>query len=302
MQAEGLAEGVIARSHLKPVTMARLAPDAIVLQRQLTESQIRSMRSYRDYSGAFLVYEVDDYLPNLPLKSVHRGQIPKDLLKSMRKAVALTDRLVVSTEPLAEQLAGMHQDIRVVANRLPVDWWGALAGRRRRGARPRVGWAGGSGHRGDLELIADVVRELAGEVEWVFLGMCPEKLRPHVHEFHNGVPIEQYPARLAALDLDLALAPLEDNLFNACKSNLRLLEYGACGIPVVCSDIVCYRGPLPVTRVRNRFKDWVDAIRAHLADLDATAAMGDTLRDAVRRDWMLTGANLAAWRQAWLPD
>jgi GT2 family glycosyltransferase len=302
MQAEGLAEGVIARSHLKPVTMARLAPDAIVLQRQLTESQIRSMRSYRDYSGAFLVYEVDDYLPNLPLKSVHRGQIPKDLLKSMRKAVALTDRLVVSTEPLAEQLAGMHQDIRVVANRLPVDWWGALAGRRRRGARPRVGWAGGSGHRGDLELIADVVRELAGEVEWVFLGMCPEKLRPHVHEFHNGVPIEQYPARLAALDLDLALAPLEDNLFNACKSNLRLLEYGACGIPVVCSDIVCYRGPLPVTRVRNRFKDWVDAIRAHLADLDATAAMGDTLRETVRRDWMLTGANLAAWRQAWLPD
>jgi hypothetical protein len=46
----------------------------------------------------------------------------------------------------------------------------------------------------------------------------------------------------------------------------------------------------------------VDAIRAHLADLDATAAMGDTLRETVRRDWMLTGANLAAWRQAWLPD
>ena len=38
------------------------------------------------------------------------------------------------------------------------------------------------------------------------------------------------------ISLRLAVAPLEDNLFNACKSNLRLLEYGACAIPVVCSD------------------------------------------------------------------
>jgi glycosyltransferase involved in cell wall biosynthesis len=228
--------------------------------------------------------------------------MPKDILKSLRKALALTDRFVVSTEPLAEQFAGFHDDIRVVPNRLPVDWWGSLTSRRRRSAKPRVGWAGGISHRGDLELIIEVVRALANEVEWVFMGMCPDALRPLVHEFHEGVPIEQYPAKLASLDLDLALAPLEDNVFNACKSNLRLLEYGACGFPVVCSDIVCYRGDLPVTRVRNRFKEWTDAIRMHLADLDATAKMGDALRAAVHRDWLLTGDNLRAWRDAWLPD
>jgi len=302
MQREGLTEGMIAPMHLEPIGMERYEPSTIVLQRQLTDSQLETMRGYRDFSRAFKVYELDDYLPNLPLKSVHRDQMPKDVLKSLRKAVALADRFVVSTAPLAEEFADMHGDIRVVPNRLPVDWWGQLASRRRKGARPRVGWAGGSSHRGDLELIADVVRELAGEVEWVFFGMCPEKLRPHVHEHHNGVPIGQYPVALAALDLDLALAPLEDNLFNACKSNLRLLEYGACGFPVVCSDIVCYRGDLPVTRVRNRFKEWVDAIRMHVADLDATAKMGDALRAAVQRDWMLTGDNLVAWRDAWLPD
>lgn len=301
MQREGLAEGVIAPMHLKPIAMERYAPSAIVLQRQLTDSQLETMRDYRDFSHAFKVYELDDYLPNLPLKSVHRDEIPKDVLKSLRKAVAFTDRFVVSTAPLAEQFADMHDDIRVVPNRLPVDWWGHLSSQRRQGARPRVGWAGGSSHRGDLELIADVVRELAGEVEWVFFGMCPEKLRPHVHEHHDGVPINQYPAALAALNLDLALAPLEDNMFNACKSNLRLLEYGACGFPVVCSDIVCYRGELPATRVRNRFKDWVDAIRMHTSDLDATAKMGDALREAVRRDWMLAGDNLTAWHDAWTP-
>jgi hypothetical protein len=139
-------------------------------------------------------------------------------------------------------------------------------------------------------------------VEWVFFGMCPDKLRPYIHEFHNGVPIEEYPRKLASLNLDLALAPLENNSFNECKSNLRLLEYGACGFPVVCTDIVCYQDDLPVTRVKNRYKDWTAAIRMHLDDLDATAAMGDALRDAVRKDWMLTEDKLLHWRDAWLPN
>ena len=150
-------------------------------------------------------------------------------------------------------------------------------------------------------MIADVVKELASEVEWVLFGMCPDRLRPYVHEFHPGIDIDQYPAALARLNLDLAIARVEQNLFNECKSNLRLLEYGACGFPVVCSDLICYQGDLPVTRVRNRFKDWVDAIRMHVADLDAAAKMGDELRAAVQRDWMLEGENLEAWRKAWLP-
>ena len=114
--------------------------------------------------------------------------------------------------------------------------------------------------------------------------------------------IAQYPAALARLNLDLAIAPLEQNLFNECKSNLRLLEYGACGYPVVCSDVGPYRSGLPVTRVRNRTRDWVDAIRAHLCDLDATARAGDNLRTAVLDGWMLGGGHLHAWRKAWLPD
>ena len=59
---------------------------------------------------------------------------------------------------------------------------------------------------------------------------------------------------------------------------------------------------LPATRVRNRRQDWIDAIRMHLADLPASLAAGHALRAAVRRDWMLEGAGLDAWRRAWLPD
>ena len=302
MRREGLVEGMIAGAHLPPVALARYRPDALILQRQITDEQLKLLESYRDFSRAFKVFELDDLIQQVPLKSMFHAAMPKDVLKSMRRALATVDRFVVSTEALAEQFQGFHPDIRVIHNRLPPHWWRDLQSRRRSGTKPRVGWGGGSSHRGDLELIADVVRDLAGEVEWVFLGMCPDKLRPYVHEFHVGVPIDEYPCKLASLDLDLALAPLEENAFNACKSNLRLLEYGACGFPVICTDLEPYRGALPVTRVKNRYKDWMSAIRTHLQDLDASAAMGDALRTAVRDDWMLAGPALTAWRDAWLPD
>ena len=129
-------------------------------------------------------------------------------------------------------------------------------------------------------------------------------MRPYIHESHEGVAIEEYPAKLPALNLDLGLAPVELNLFNECKSNLRQLEYGACGIPVICTDIRPYRdglnAGLPVTLVKNRYKDWVDAIRMHINDLDATARMGDELKARVLADWMLGGEHLIQWRDAWV--
>lgn len=303
LQQAGCIEGLLSDGLPPVIELQRYAPDTVILQRQIGDERLDAMRRMQRFSSAFKVYELDDYLPNLPMKSAYRQTMPKDVLKSLRRGLGYVDRLVVSTPALAEALAGLHEDIRVLGNRLPVPWWADVRpGQRCASRKPRVGWAGGAGHTGDLEMIADVVRELADEVEWVFMGMCPDSLRPYVHEFRPGVAIEQYPAALAGLNLDLALAPVEQNLFNDCKSNLRLLEYGACGVPVICSDVRCYREDgLPVMRVKNRFRDWVEAIRMHLADMDATARQGDELRDVVLRDWMLQGETLDAWRKAWLP-
>ncbi|UXA51024.1 glycosyltransferase [Xanthomonas prunicola] len=303
LREAGMAEGVLFNGYLEISELARQDPDVVILQRQVGEPRLEAMRRMKALSRAFKVYELDDYLPNLPLKNAHREHMPKDILKTMRRGLGLVDRFVVSTPALAEAFAGLHSDIRVAENRLPPHWWDQLPARgERQGGKPRIGWAGGASHTGDLELIADVVRELADDVEWVFMGMYPFALRQHIHHFQPGMQIDHYPAALAALDLDLALAPVEQNLFNECKSNLRLLEYGACGYPVIASDVRCYQGNLPVTLVKNRYRDWIGAIRAHLADPAASAAKGAALREAVHRDWMLSGSHLDTWRSAWLPD
>ena len=231
---------------------------------------------------------------------MHKASIHKDIAKRFRKAAGLCNRLVVATEPLSRAYAGFSDEVRVVPNYLERARWDGLAPRRRGGAKPRVGWAGGVGHTGDLELVADVVRELAKEVDWVFFGLCPDALRPYVQEFYPGVPLPQYPAKLASLDLDLAIAPLEDNPFNEAKSHLRLLEYGVLGYPVVCSDLTPYQGDFPVWRVANRYRDWLKTIREAVSDRDALARQGDLLREKVRQQWLLED-HLDAWLQAWLP-
>ncbi|WP_083679811.1 glycosyltransferase [Stutzerimonas balearica] len=304
LREAGIVDGALSVGLMHVVDLERYNPDAVVLQRQIGEERLEAMRRIKAFSRAFKVYELDDYLPNLPMKSAHRQHMPKDIVKSLRRGLSYVDRFVVSTDVMAEAFAEFHPDIRIVKNRLDPRWWGSLpTSARRTSSKPRVGWAGGASHTGDLEMIADVVKELADEVEWVFFGMCPDKLKPYIHEFHEGVAIERYAKKLASLNLDLALAPVEQNLFNECKSNLRLLEYGACGFPVICSDVRCYQdGLLPVTRVKNRFRDWVDAIRGHINDLDAAARAGDELLAAVLGEWMLEGENLEAWRKAWLPS
>lgn len=292
LKRAGLAEGAVSWNHLAFTELERYQPDSIVLQRQIGEVQVERMRRMQAFSRAFKVFELGETL-------VH-----KDMLCPMRRTLAYVDRLVVPTQPLAEALVGLHVDVQVVRNTLDPRFWKDLNALRQQSHKPRVGWAGRVGQAGDLEVIADVVKELANEVEWVFFGICPDKLRPYVQEFHDSVSIEQYPATLARMNLDLALAPVEQNLFNECKSNLHLLQYGACGFPVIASDVRCYQGftDLPITLVKNHSYDWVEAIRMHISDMDATAKAGDALRNAVLADWMLEGDNLDNWRKAWLAN
>lgn len=303
LEAAGRIVGRVNYETPSTVQLARMNPDVIVLQLRHSEESVRDVERIARFSNARRIFEIDDYVISAPKKNAHARNKPVDIEQHLRRGIGLCDRLVVTTSALANALSDMHRDIRVVPNMLAVDMWSGLVSHRGTSSKPRVGWGGGTSHGGDLEIIADVVRELADQVEWVFFGMCPQSLRPYIHEFHPSVDLNIYPAKLASLNLDLALAPLEFHLFNDCKSNLRLLEYGACGYPVICTDTEAYRGYLPCTRIKsNSTEEWLQAIRMHLADPAASYRMGDELREAVLRDFVLRADNLQHWVWGWLAD
>ncbi|WP_434772093.1 glycosyltransferase [Pseudomonas entomophila] len=302
LEAAGRVVGRVVYEPPSIVQLARMDPEVIVFQLRHTADAVRDIERIARFSKARRIFEIDDYVLQAPAKNTHARNKPADIERHLRRGIALCDRVVVTTQALANRLADMHHDIRVVPNMLAPHLWADLApGRRSTSSKPRVGWGGGTSHGGDLEVIAEVVRLLADQVHWVFFGMCPEALKPYIHEYHPGVSLQAYPAKLASLNLDLALAPLEFHVFNDCKSNLRLLEYGACGYPVVCTDTEAYRGYLPCTRVHsNSTEEWLQAIGQHLADPVASQRMGEALRDAVMRDFVLRDDNLRHWEWGWL--
>jgi hypothetical protein len=283
----------------------RSRADVLVFQRPNDDRGIQTLESLISLKNVKKIYEVDDNLTRVPVKSAHFAHMPKDMRGRMLKSMGLCDRLVVSTEPLAHEFKNANSDVRVVPNRLPPAMWGATPPTRdpnaHEGRKPVVAWAGGAGHRGDLEILTQVIKDLSGLVDWEFFGMCPDALKPYVKRVHDGVPTLEYPARLMALskNWDLAIAPLEVNAFNESKSNLRLLEYGWCGLPVVCSDVIPYQSQLSVTRVKNRHKDWKNAILEKLADLSAAQQQGASLQAEIQAHWVLQGQHVVDWFKAW---
>lgn len=306
LQRAGKAHTCVYRPHIDspgiPTVqdLARHRPDAVIAHQLIGEASLMTVRQWRRFlRNTLLVYSVDDLLTDMPQKSSLRQHLPADARSYLARTLPYFDRLVVSTDYLAEIYGRFATDIRVVPNRLERDVWLDLHSDRRTSARPRVGWAGGTAHEGDLQLIAEVVAATANEVDWIFMGMCPDNIRPYAKEFHPFGDYDAYPARLAALNLDLAVAPLEEIPFNRGKSNLRLLEYGALGVPVVCTDIDPYRDS-PACKVANRPRDWLDALRARIHDLDAAAREGDAMRQWVLDSYVVED-HLDSWLQAHLP-
>ncbi|VEB45135.1 N-glycosyltransferase [Chromobacterium violaceum] len=274
------------------VELARQAPNTILLHTGISDYIYETMDAYRKFIPDLrIVFGLDDLVGGVPEKSSlydHWSRHYPDAKQRLRRVLKLCDAAVVSTQPLADFIQNMVGEVTVAPNRLRKTIWGDLKSQRRVGAKPRVGWVGASQHRGDLELIYEVLKATHKEVDWVFMGMCLPQFRPFVAEMHHGVPFADYAAKVATLNLDLAVAPLEINPFNEAKSNLRLLEYGVLGWPVVCTDIYPYQtNNAPVCRVPNRAEAWIEAIRARVHDLDALAKEGDALKAWFDRDYWL---------------
>lgn len=277
-------------------------PDVIVWQRQVEDGQVEAMKRWRGLlPDALFVYEVDDYLSDIPDASFHASYMPPDLVERIATAMAVCDRVTTTTEPLALWLRSLGaKDVRVVPNGLPQDRLREHAPNSR--DRIRIGFAGGISHGGDLEIIRHVMATVHEEVTWVFMGMQPEEPDART-EFHDGVQVQAYLDKMASLDLDLMLAPLEDNAFNRCKSNLRLLETGAIGASVIAQDMPCYREDKPpVFAYATTPEEWTDAVRRFILTSQADRARNaEALRSWVGRHYTLERL-LTRRLSAWLPQ
>ncbi|WP_434632940.1 hypothetical protein [Chromobacterium sp. CV08] len=268
----------------------RLAPDVLVQAARFDPAFLAWLRRHRQRRP--------DILSVLMLDALDAVDGPAYATAQLRAMAREVDRIVVPTEPLRELVATFAADVRLVPDALDDARWNDLTALRRIGKKPRVGWVGSREEAGDLLLLSGLILATADEIEWVVLGDCPEAIRPYLEEYHPfDLDGERYPIKLASLCLDLAVMPKVVHFGNQTASPLRLFEYGAIGVPVICTALDAVRGAqAPVALVDNDMASWGQALRARTGDLDAAGREGDALRAWVRENCMLS-QRLPLWQQ-----
>lgn len=224
----------------------------------------------RDHSGAIyffnriapvppnrrFILDLDDYweLPKTnPFKKAwdDRGT-GRAIVRNIRAAQAV----FVTNAQLADEVLPYNRKVHVVPNALPFD----------KGQFSRTVpdfsknvYAGGISHKTDVEMIEEL------DVNY-FGGLNGSQSLPlsRYMEAYNGQGV--------------SLVPLEDNDFNRCKSNLKVLEAGAKGLACVSSRVLPYYNELDapymfytddfswemMVRSEREFADQADALSQHV--------------------------------------
>ena len=203
------------------------------------------------YPRPAVVYDIDDCIWEMPHDNPARVDYTDRKVELLSGEMRRSRAILTSTPELAHEIfrRGINRSIYVVPNGIDYDLreWG---GRRERPkaleGRRVIGWAGGLHHNGDeVPLGGSLAQVLKKHPETVFCMIGNAELagcwrrRLNIPEeqfvFVEGKEFAEYPPYLSWFDI--AIAPLRDIPFNRCKSELRLMEYGAAGVPYVASRI-----------------------------------------------------------------
>jgi hypothetical protein len=246
------------------------------------------------YGGPFMVFETDDdnlrinkwnnLRPSKDMPSAYEfwsnAEIRRNYVANMRVA----HRIVTSTPYLAQLLyedTG-HPDIVVAPNAVP-GWM--LEPEPQPVQDVVVGWAGGASHWGDWEWAKGGIRRGLVKAQVKELRLVGQDFRKLV-KFERMSHVPWFPTvddywREGLVGFHIGLAPLRPEPFNRSKSPIRLIEYGARGIPVIAQDYGPYADFVEdgVTGFLVKTpKDWTEAIIELAGDPELRQSMSKAAR------------------------
>lgn len=244
-------------------------------------------------AGKLTVYDVDDDLWAVGPKNTSYTfwQIHGD---GAAQVMRMCDKVTTTGPDLAKTLSKFNPNVSIIPNALPDDW--KHYGKAKHEGLV-IGWAGGSGHIEDLEMVEDVLMEVLEARPEVTLQLtgCGDWME-HPRIVHKEpVGVEVYHHRLS--ECDIAIAPLVDSRFNRAKSDLKPLEYAGCGIPVIASKVGPYKGLDRGVLLAASSKDWRRYLLRLIDSAEERSRIGqEGLAWAQTR---MIGKVVTRWERAW---
>ena len=196
-------------------------------------------------AGVAVVWDNDDDLLRTPKGNPsyreRTGLVRREIARLVTTMTSIADVVTTPSPVLADTYREMSGcDARVLENYLPPTF--THPGRQIPSGRVTVGWIAALKHHRDIEQLRlrEVFERLLAkhpEVHFVTIGVnlgLPRDRYRHVEGLVYGALPE------AIAEFDVALAPLTDIPFNRARSNVKLKEYAAIGVPWLASPIGPY--------------------------------------------------------------
>ena len=238
------------------------------IQRQATPQQlefVKWLRKVADKRNFRLIYEIDDicFSEDIPDYNKYKTSFEDpNIRKSAQEMMSICDEITVTCPFMRDYYRDKtgNQNVTVLPNFMPKFWLGHFANINRtmesydkNKRKPRILYAGSGAHfdteqrvkfKDDFYHVNEVIRKTVDKYQWVFLGAHSLLIRDLVQsgkvEFHPWKTLYNYGQGLYDLNVNMVVAPLQDNNFNKAKSDLKYIEASALGLPIACQDLCTY--------------------------------------------------------------
>lgn len=298
--------------------------ETVKFQRQATPQQkefIKQLINLKQHTNNKIMYEVDDvvFIEDIPLYNRNRDAFAsQEIQQSIKEMLSMMDEITVTCEYFKDLMIEKsgNKKVTVVPNYL-MRWWfdryydlGALVKKYEKNKKKPVIAIFASGTHVDVanrtnqnDDFSPVVKQIIKTktmFEWHFYGSYPLAVKPYIQDgsmkFFPWVQLPDFAAAMANSGAQLTFASLLDNNFNRCKSNIKLIEAGAIGIPCVCPDMVTYKDAFLKYKTGDEF---IDVIKGALKNQTVYADLCKKSRAYADNFWLDDDKNLMKYYEAY---
>jgi glycosyltransferase involved in cell wall biosynthesis len=216
--------------------------DVLVLQQPAGPAWLRAIRRWQA-RGITVLFEVDDWLRGIRKLRHHdfKSSFGREEVEALELCMRAADGVICSTAWLAQRYASINPRTFVCRNGLDLKRYALTRPER---GEVAIGWAGATGHVDGVKPwvagVAEVMREHE-RTRFISVGQpFAQWLEPDFGvQRCLSVPFSAFDTYPATMTLfDVALAPAGKGSFFRGKSDLRWLEAGALGIPLIADPDV----------------------------------------------------------------
>jgi hypothetical protein len=298
--------------------------EAVKFQRQATPYQkdfVKFLHQLKAKRPLKLIYEVDDvvFAEDIPLYNKNREAFTDPVIQSsIREILSVMDEITVTSEYFRDYMISQsgNKNVTAIPNYL-MKWWfdryynlGDLGKKFEKNKKKpviaifasgtHVDIANRNNQQDDFSSVTSHIIKTKTEFEWHFYGSFPQALKPYIDrkemKFFPWVQLTNFPETMAKSGAQLTFACLQDNTFNRCKSNIKLIESGALGIPCVCPDMVTYKDAFLKYATGNEF---IDCIKSALKNQTTYLDFCKKSRQYAEQFWLDDDKNLMKFYESY---